>query len=489
LHACDPSHQSSCPCRGVHFFRPTRMWQARFSQDNQTLCLGNFFSEMEAARAFDKKAVRCQGPRARTNFQVEDYPEELRLWREENGGAEAELPVSCGEEGEEEEEECSAADPRAAAAAASPAGSRAPTDLRREGAGGSGSAAAEPSLAGRRQGEPQASRADGGMSAHWGATARSPDSQQTDLWRQIGTSLAIEACREASSETLGGSITLSPQRTPRRPRPRKRAGTPVSAPQPKRPKGGARPPPPAAPRGAAAPAPSSRLRSGALLKPPGSRSEAAPGKPQGRTAKRPLAPGKSIAERVRRSAWAAPARVRNAATRTLTDIARAKAASARMHLSPATPAKAERAADAKGKAGQVTRAAKPAPGEAVSDKRELTLYKLLEADIPGSIPPPKDRPRRGVSQYRGVTRQHSRWKAQLVYSHHVYHIGLFETEVEAAKAFDQVIVRIWGRQVKHLSNFNIDNYKKQLREHRNRQIATAGIRKQPARRAAMEIKP
>ena len=55
------------------------------------------------------------------------------------------------------------------------------------------------------------------------------------------------------------------------------------------------------------------------------------------------------------------------------------------------------------------------------------------------------------SSYRGVTIERGRWKAQIGYGGKTHHIGTFDTDVDAAKAYDSEALRVHG--IKALLNF------------------------------------
>lgn len=59
--------------KGVHFCKWTRKWYARIGYHGTTICLGPFDKEIEAARAYDRKAYELFGEYAYLNF-----PEEIR---------------------------------------------------------------------------------------------------------------------------------------------------------------------------------------------------------------------------------------------------------------------------------------------------------------------------------------------------------------------------------------------------------------------------
>jgi len=56
------------------------------------------------------------------------------------------------------------------------------------------------------------------------------------------------------------------------------------------------------------------------------------------------------------------------------------------------------------------------------------------------------------SSFRGVTIERGRWKAQIGYDGKTHHIGTYDTDAEAAKAYDLEAIRVHG--VKALCNFS-----------------------------------
>ena len=55
--------------RGVCWNKKNRRWQAAINSSGKYLYLGSYVSEEEAARAFDRAAVRIRGKKARINFR------------------------------------------------------------------------------------------------------------------------------------------------------------------------------------------------------------------------------------------------------------------------------------------------------------------------------------------------------------------------------------------------------------------------------------
>lgn len=56
--------------KGVYQRRGSDKWQARIRVDGRFLCLGQFGSKLEAAKAYDEAAVRMRGEFARTNASL-----------------------------------------------------------------------------------------------------------------------------------------------------------------------------------------------------------------------------------------------------------------------------------------------------------------------------------------------------------------------------------------------------------------------------------
>lgn len=70
-------HSSSSRFRGVSYRKEYGRWYARIRFKDRLMHLGSFTDEVEAARAYDRKAVELFGEFARLNFP-EEWPEEKR---------------------------------------------------------------------------------------------------------------------------------------------------------------------------------------------------------------------------------------------------------------------------------------------------------------------------------------------------------------------------------------------------------------------------
>ncbi|GFR40549.1 hypothetical protein Agub_g1124 [Astrephomene gubernaculifera] len=71
------AHQAGIPelhgYRGVYFNRKSRRWQAGIAAHGRSISLGAYEAEEEAARVYDRAAIRIRGHKAAINFPLSDY--------------------------------------------------------------------------------------------------------------------------------------------------------------------------------------------------------------------------------------------------------------------------------------------------------------------------------------------------------------------------------------------------------------------------------
>ncbi|MBN2018712.1 MAG: hypothetical protein JW749_00630 [Sedimentisphaerales bacterium] len=73
------SSKTSSRYIGVYYEKSTGKWTAKIRVNGRRLWLGRFDSEIEAARAYDRAAIKYHGEFARLNFPREDYLDEFPL--------------------------------------------------------------------------------------------------------------------------------------------------------------------------------------------------------------------------------------------------------------------------------------------------------------------------------------------------------------------------------------------------------------------------
>jgi hypothetical protein len=62
---------------GVHFLKNINKWAAQIEHQGKKIWLGCFDNEIDAARAYDRAAIKYHGEFARLNFPREDYINEI----------------------------------------------------------------------------------------------------------------------------------------------------------------------------------------------------------------------------------------------------------------------------------------------------------------------------------------------------------------------------------------------------------------------------
>ena len=76
------------------------------------------------------------------------------------------------------------------------------------------------------------------------------------------------------------------------------------------------------------------------------------------------------------------------------------------------------------------------------DNRRDNLRLCSHAENLRSRPKPMGK---ATSQYKGVSMFHGKWRATIVKDYKQYHLGVFDTEMEAAQAYNEAAAELFGQ--------------------------------------------
>jgi len=67
---------------GIHIEKSSGRWVVKTSHNNKSIWIGRFDDEIDAARAYDRAAIKYHGEFARLNFPREDYKDEIEALKQ-----------------------------------------------------------------------------------------------------------------------------------------------------------------------------------------------------------------------------------------------------------------------------------------------------------------------------------------------------------------------------------------------------------------------
>ena len=73
----DGFSKGSSKFRGVSRHKQRGKWDSQITRQGKYVNLGYYNAEFEAAQAYDRAAIRCKGKKAVTNFDMNEYKDEL----------------------------------------------------------------------------------------------------------------------------------------------------------------------------------------------------------------------------------------------------------------------------------------------------------------------------------------------------------------------------------------------------------------------------